>query len=98
MAIASRPFPTSARGRSGRGRTGGAAGREPDAEVVPAAPEDPVDVARQICLHQLEFAPRTRAELAAVLRKKGVEDAVADEVLGRFAEVGMIDDALFAQL
>ena len=63
-----------------------------------AATADPVDVARQICLHQLEFAPRTRAELAAVLRKKGVEDDVAEQVLGRFAEVGMIDDALFAQM
>ena len=55
-------------------------------------------MARQICLHQLEFAPRTRAELAAVLRTKGVEDDVADEVLGRFEQVGMIDDALFAQM
>ncbi len=54
--------------------------------------------ARQICLHQLEYAPRTRAELAAVLRKKGIEDEVAEQVLGRLAEVGMIDDALFAQL
>ncbi len=33
-----------------------------------------------------------------MLRKKGVEDEVADEVLSRFAEVGMIDDALFAQM
>ena len=64
----------------------------------PTPPADPLDVARQICLHQLEFAPRTRAELAAVLRTKGVEDDVADQVLGRFAEVGMIDDALFAQM
>lgn len=59
---------------------------------------DPVEVARQICLHQLEFAPRTRAELAAALRRKGVVDHVADQVLDRFTEVGMIDDALFAQL
>jgi len=63
-----------------------------------APPSDPVDVARQICLSQLESRPRTRAELAAVLRKKGVEEDVADRVLGRFAEVGMIDDALFAQM
>jgi len=69
------------------------------AEVAePRQPEDPADVARQICLHQLEYAPRTRAELATVLRKKGIEPDVADEVLGRFAEVGMIDDALFAQM
>ena len=71
---------------------GASAGRTPRAAV------DPVDAARQICLHQLEFAPRTRAELAAVLRRKGIEDDVAEQVLGRFAEVGMIDDALFAQM
>lgn len=55
-------------------------------------------VARQICLHQLEHAPRTRAELAVVLAKRGVAEEVAEQVLGRFTEVGMIDDALFAQM
>ncbi len=33
-----------------------------------------------------------------MLRRKGIEDEVADEVLGRFEDVGMIDDALFAQM
>ena len=33
-----------------------------------------------------------------MLRRKGVQDDVADEVLGRFQDVGMIDDALFAQM
>jgi len=33
-----------------------------------------------------------------VLRRKGVEDEVAEQVLGRFTEVGLIDDAVFAQL
>ena len=60
--------------------------------------EDPVGRARQICLNQLEYAPRTRSELASTLRKKGVEDDVAEQVLSRFTEVGMIDDALFAQM
>ena len=82
--------------RPGRGDRSGSAST--DDSRAPAAPVDPVDVARQICLHQLEFAPRTRAELAAVLRRKGIEDGVADEVLGRFEDVGMIDDALFAQM
>jgi regulatory protein len=90
MVFAARPSSSSPRGRGG-----GRAGASP-ADAPPAS--DPVDVARQICLHQLEFAPRTRAELAAVLRKKGVEEEVADLVLSRFAEVGMIDDALFAQM
>lgn len=64
----------------------------------PEREADPVDVARQICLHQLEHAPRTRAELAAVLTRRGVEEQVAEQVLGRLSEVGMIDDALFAQM
>jgi regulatory protein len=33
-----------------------------------------------------------------VLRRKGIPDDAAEQVLSRFAEVGMIDDALFAQL
>ena len=88
MPFGARPSAPSA---SSTGRRGG--GRD----VVPDD-VDPVERARQICLHQLEYAPRTRAELAAVLRKKGVEDDVAEQVLSRFAEVGMIDDALFAQM
>jgi regulatory protein len=84
----------SARGRSGRGRD-----REPpDADVPPEPDADPESVARQICLHLLEHAPRTRAELAAKLKKRGVPDDAAQAVLGRFAEVGLIDDALFADM
>ncbi|TAL22128.1 MAG: regulatory protein RecX [Frankiales bacterium] len=86
MPFASRPPSSPARRRGGR-----------DAREE-SAPQDPLDVARQICLNQLEYAPRTRAELATTLRKKGIEDDVAEQVLSRFAEVGMIDDALFAQL
>ena len=88
MPFGSRPSSSPARGRGGR-----------DARSqADSPPADPVDTARQICLNQLEYAPRTRAELAATLRKKGVEDDVAEQVLSRFAEVGMIDDALFAQM
>ena len=74
-------------GRRGRGSTAAA-----DPET------DPIDRARQICLNQLEFAPRTRAELAAILARKGIDAESAEQVLSRFAEVGMIDDALFAQM
>jgi regulatory protein len=33
-----------------------------------------------------------------VLRRKGIPDDAAEQVLSRFTEVGMIDDALFAQM
>jgi regulatory protein len=56
----------------------------------------PEAVARQICLRMLTAAPRTRAQLAAALRRRGVPDDVAEAVLGRFADVKLIDDAMFA--
>jgi regulatory protein len=56
----------------------------------------PEAVARQICLRMLTAAPRTRAQLAAALRRSGVPDEVAEAVLGRFADVKLIDDAMFA--
>ncbi len=60
-------------------------------------PADPVEQARQICLNQLDHAPRTRAQLADRLRTKGVADEVAEQVLRRFTEVGLIDDEAFAR-
>ena len=95
MSFAPRP---SSRSSDRRRTSGGRHGVGTPGTSSQARSADPVEVARQICLHQLEFAPRTRAELATVLRKKGVDDEVADSVLSRFAEVGIIDDALFAQM
>lgn len=57
----------------------------------------PEAVARQICLRLLTAAPRTRAQLATALRRRGVPADAAEEVLSRFADVGLIDDALFAR-
>lgn len=57
---------------------------------------DPVAHAREICLRQLAHRPRSRFELATTLRRAGVTDDVADAVLGRLDEVGLIDDEAFA--
>jgi regulatory protein len=57
---------------------------------------DPEAVARQVCLKMLTVAPRTRAQLAAALSRRGIPGEVAEVVLGRFAEVKLIDDAMFA--
>ena len=61
-----------------------------------AQPADPEAAARLICLRQLTAAPRTRAQLADTLRKRGIPGAAAEAVLARFTEVGLIDDATFA--
>ncbi|WP_460526060.1 regulatory protein RecX [Flindersiella endophytica] len=47
-------------------------------------------------LKQLALQPRTKMELARTLSRRGVPDEVAGHVLGRFSEVGLIDDAAFA--
>jgi regulatory protein len=62
-----------------------------------AAPVDPREAAREICLRELAVRPRTRAELATAMRKRGVEDDIAAEILDRYDEVGIIDDAAFAR-
>jgi regulatory protein len=68
--------------------------REPEPSGPPA---DPEAAARDICLRLLSFSPRTRAQLADALRRKGVEEEVAERVLGRYTEVGLIDDEAFAR-
>jgi regulatory protein len=80
------PAETSPSGRSPSGRS-------------PAETEvsDPEAQARQICLRLLATAPRTRAQLARALHRRRVPDEAAEAVLGRFADVGLIDDAAFAR-
>ena len=58
---------------------------------------DPEAQARRICLRLLTAAPRTRAELAAALHRRGVPAEAAEAVLERFTDVGLIDDAAFAR-
>jgi regulatory protein len=72
-------------------RAGGLSGRDSD------DPDDPESVARLICLRLLTTAPRTQAELATALRRRGVPDEAAEAVLARFTEVKLIDDATFAR-
>lgn len=94
------------RGRTGRGwdaapprasrTTESRRTTEPTPEP-PAEPVAPAEHAREICLQLLAVRPRTRAELATALRRRGVDEQVAAEVLDRYSDVGMIDDAAFAR-
>lgn len=82
-----------ASGARGARARGGAAAR-----ARGAVPEDPVAQAKEICLRLLTARPRTRVELVQALARKGVEAEVAEQVLSRFDEVGLIDDAAFAEI
>jgi regulatory protein len=61
------------------------------------AEPDPESVARTIALRRLTVAPQTRAQLDDAMRRRGVPDDVRTKVLDRFGDVGLIDDAMFAQ-
>ncbi len=73
-------------------------------EPTPGSPADlqddadPEQVARTILLRRLSAAPRTRSELRTDLLRRGLAEDVADRVLDRFTEVGLIDDTAYAQL
>jgi regulatory protein len=80
-----------------RSRKRGPFGPTPGSPAAETPPADPETVAREICLRLLTAAPRSRAQLADALRRKNIPDEVAERVLGRFADVGLIDDAAFSQ-
>jgi regulatory protein len=88
----------------------GQAGPPPDFAIVTAtAPPPPDDVealgpeadheavARKILLDALTGAARSRKELADKLAKKEVPAEIATQLLDRFEEVGLVDDAAFAR-
>ncbi|MBP1781598.1 regulatory protein [Micromonospora sp. HB375] len=81
--------------RPRRGRRDRAA--ESDAGEALAPPRDEAELAREICLRQLAVRPRTRAELAGALARRGISEEVAEQVLDRYDEVGIVDDAAFAR-
>jgi regulatory protein len=60
--------------------------------------DDAHSQARNIVLNQLNFMPRSRKELETALAKRHIEPDVAKSVLDRFEEIGMVDDAAYAEL
>jgi|SRR5690242_9047134 regulatory protein len=73
----------------------------PDPESDPTTRDgepDPHDVARQIVLRQLALAPRSRKQLRDKLRQRNCPDDVAEAVLDRMTEVGLVDDEAYAGL
>ncbi|MGK5678618.1 regulatory protein RecX [Actinoplanes sp. URMC 104] len=85
-------------GETERSASGGRRSGERDGGGEAARPaQSESDRAREICLRQLAVRPRTRAELAKVLVRKEISAEVIAEVLDRYDEVGIIDDAAFAR-
>jgi regulatory protein len=82
----------------------GAFAEQPDLNVGldagESAASDPgaVNRARGFVVDALSRTERTRGQLAQMLARKGVEPEVAEVVLDRFTEVGLIDDEVYARM
>ncbi|MGW1605426.1 recombination regulator RecX [Streptomyces eurythermus] len=91
-------------GGRGRGRRRGFGDAPGEDEGAPSSARDergessgdPAERARAICLRLLTGTPRTRKQLADALRKREIPEDVAQGVLDRFEEVGLVDDGAFA--
>lgn len=84
---------------TGRGRRRPPASEPPLAGAAGLDPEpDAEDVARAILLRLLTGAPRSRSQLAEALAQRDVPEAVAAHLLDRFTDVGLIDDAAYAEM
>jgi regulatory protein len=66
---------------------------QPPSTSEPAREEQ----ARALCLRLLTARSRTRAELSGQLAKRGYPGDVSARVLDRLADVGLVDDADFAE-
>ena len=89
------PGPRRARSRRG-GPDGTGDGTDSSRAEKEPSSQDPAERARAICLRLLTGTPRTRKQLADALKKREIPDEVSEEVLSRFEEVGLINDAAFA--
>ena len=62
-----------------------------------AEPQDPAARARGLLLDSLSRSARTRGQLAEMLARKEVPEEVAEAALDRFTELGLVDDAAYAE-
>jgi regulatory protein len=66
-------------------------------EIERLQSQDREEKVLQRCLSLLARRPRSRKEVAQYLRRHQVDPVLAERVLGRLGEQGLLDDAKFAQ-
>lgn len=71
---------------------------EADSSGAPKESQEltPAQIAVQSCYRLLTVRARSRLELEQALRRKEIPEDVIETVLGKFAAIGLIDDAAFA--
>ena len=63
----------------------------------PLSAEKQEQRARNVLLHQLARSSKSTQQLREILEKREIDSVIAEAVLERFTEVGLIDDLEFAQ-
>ncbi|WP_414004275.1 regulatory protein RecX [Pseudarthrobacter sp. IC2-21] len=86
------------RRRSGWAGSAGPDGPDPESSVASDPEPDPASVARAIVLRQLTSSAKSRLQLSRKLAERNIPEDVAEDVLDRFQEVRLIDDAEFADM
>jgi regulatory protein len=71
---------------------------KPGARKLDVKGQGPEAEGMAMCLRLLTAAPRSRAQLEQVMRRRGVPPQAAEAVLGRLTRARLIDDPTFARM
>jgi regulatory protein len=61
------------------------------------SPEKQESRARNVLLHQLARSAKSTSQLRKILEQREISSEIAERVIERFTEVGLIDDAAYAE-
>ncbi len=70
---------------------------KPAKEKKPLTPERLEQRARNVLLHQLARSAKSTHQLRKILEQREIPSEIAEKVLERFTEVGLIDDKAYAE-
>ena len=82
---------------SSRGDSDESADAKPAREKKPPTPERLEQRARNVLLHQLARSAKSTHQLRKILEQREIPSEIAERVLVRFTEVGLIDDEAYAE-
>ncbi len=86
-----------AKGYSNRGDSSGKSKDATDESPRQLSPERQEQRARNVLLYQLARSAKSAHQLRQILEKREIDAEIAESVIQRFIEVGLIDDKLFAE-
>ncbi len=68
-----------------------------DAEIAELREQGAIETAHEQALHFLSYRPRSQAEVATYLRRRGLHEDQIEQVIARLERVGLVDDRAFAR-